>query len=145
MSEITKCALYSALAGDTALAALLGTDENGDPAVFNAAMNRLPRGTTGWSYPCITFRQDSSPVDARFVGGMVGAEFFSLEVWWEGDSSIPGERILARLKTLLHNVTLSVTSGRVYCCEVVSTTPDQYDDRLKAHVALLRVKLVVAN
>ena len=146
MSEFTKTAIYSKLTGDTALAALLGKDENAAAAVFNTTMNRLREdATTGWTYPAVTFREADGVADARFVSGSHGTEAFDFEVWWQNDSSLPGSRIAARLEALLHNKTLTVSSGKVYCCEKVSQIPDQYDDKLKVHFGLYRYKLVVGN
>ena len=146
MSEFTKKAIYSKLTGDTVLAALLGTDENDAAAVFNATMNRMQEdATTGWTYPAVTFREADGVADARFVSGSHGTEFFDFEIWAGTDSPLVIARIAARIEALLHNQTLTVSSGKVYCCENISQIPDQYDDKLKVHFGLYRYKLVVGN
>lgn len=149
MSEYTKTALYGLLTGDAALAALLGDDENGKPAVFNATMNQklrdLSTPASSWTYDCITFREADGPVDPRFTAGLVGAEFFDIEIWSQSNSAVTIPRIAARVIALLHNETLTVTSGKVYCCELVSQRLDQYDDKLHVHFGLMRLKLVVGN
>lgn len=149
MSEFTKTAIYSTFTGDTALADLLGTDENGAAAVFNATMNQKQQDiadpSKSWTYPCVTFRESDGVADSRFTTSAVGTEFFDIEVWWQTSSALTGARIAARIESLLHNRSLIVSSGRVYHCERVSQIPDQYDSKLKVHFGLYRYKLVVGN
>jgi len=145
MSEFTKTAIYTKLTGDATLATLLGHDENAKPAVFNANMNQKQQSTTGWTYPCITVREDEGSVDQRFVSGTVEAEYFDIEAWWPNDSALTGARILARIDALLHNATLTLSTGVCYNCVRVSKTPDLYDDKLKVHFGLYRYRLVVGH
>lgn len=149
MSEFTKTAIYSTLIGDSALVALLGTDENSAPAIFNAAMNQKQRDleTPGnsWTYDCITFREAAGNADPRFTSGAHGTEFFDFEVWSKATSSLNRARIAARLDALFHNVALTVSSGKVYWMERVTQVPDQYDEKLKVHFGLYRYRLIVGN
>ena len=149
MSEYTKAAIYSAQKSDTALEALLGADENFDPAIFNANMNEkqqdLADPSKSWTYPCVTFREADGTADPRFTNNAVGTEFFDFEVWWQASSALTGARIAARLDALFHNEPLTVASGHVYNCERVSQIPDNYDPKLKVHIGLYRYKLVVVN
>lgn len=149
MSETTKKAIYSLLATDATLAALLGTDENGVAAIFNANMNsKLQDQTTpgaSWTYPCITFRESSGTPDARFTSGLVEYEYFDIEVWWQDNSALTGARISGRLDTLLHNTSLTVDSGTCYDCTRVSKVADNYDDKSNTHFSLLRYQLVVSS
>jgi len=142
MSLETKTALYSVLTSDEALAALLGTDENDDPAVFNSNMNKLAQ-ESGWSYPVVIFREADGKADARFRAETVGTEIFDLEIW--GSSAKTVAEIFDEIDRILHNQTLTLESGTCYDCVRIAQNPDQYDSKLKIHFGLYRYKLVVSK
>ena len=142
MSTVTKKAFYAKLAADATLLALIGSDELGGPAIFNASMNRVAQGT-GWSFPAITFREADGANDQRLRSETVDREFYDVEVWAEGESALTVGQIAGRIETLLHNQSLTVDSGEVYDCSRVTQSPDMYDDKLNLHFGLYRYQLVV--
>jgi len=145
MSELTKKALFSILSSDTALTALIGKDENGSAAIFNATFNEVTAESKNWSYPVITFREDTTTADARFTAQTVDAEIFDIEIWAKTTSSLTIPTIHKELDRILHNKTLSLisTQGRNYDCVRIASSPDQYDSKLKLHFGLYRYKFVV--
>lgn len=149
MSASTKKAIMAKLSGDTQLIALLGGDENGDPAIFNATMNRKQRDlktpASSWTLPAITFREADGGADKRFHGVTVDSELFDIEVWADTDSALTVTNIAERLDALLHNQLLMLGSGRNYDCVRVSQNPDLYDDKLNLHFGLYRYRLVVSR
>lgn len=141
MSAVTKKALYSTLAGGTALTNLLSTDENNDPAIFNAFLNKLESP----SFPCITFRESSGSADQRFKSETVDQEIWDLEIWAKTESALVVSQIFAEVDRLLHNKTLTLETGRNYDCVRIAQNPDMYDTKLNLSFGLYRYKLVASR
>jgi hypothetical protein len=141
MSELTKKAVWGVLSGDGELAALVGKDSGGNPAIFNANFNRANPAV----FPCITFREADGSAFGGIRGETVDAEYFNIEVWAKTDSALTVPRIAERIDSLLHNKALSGTGGRIYDCARVAQAPDQYDDKLKLHFGLYRYRLVAGR
>lgn len=144
MSATTKKAIYKALSDDSALVALLGKDELNGPAIFNTSMNKLTN-RSGWSYPCITFRESDGSADSRFRESTTDSEVFDLEVWSQAESAVTPGQIADRIDELLHNQVLILESGRNYDCVRFAQIPDQYDKDIKAHFGLYRYRLAVSR
>jgi hypothetical protein len=141
MSEHTKRAIYSRLTGDIVLCAMLATDAGGNIAIYNASYNKANPAI----FPCITFREADGSADQRVTGGTVDTEYFDLEIWARTESALVVPQIAGRMDVLLHNQTLSLTSGVNYNCSRVAQAPDQWDDKNKLHFGLYRYKLVVGR
>ena len=141
MSAIIKTAIFSILTGDATLNALIGQDENGDPAVFNASYNELGNPP----FPCITFREADGSADGRFRETTIDTEYYDIEIWAQSESALTIPNIHARVDALLHNQAVTASSGTVYDCVRVTQIPDQYDKALKLHFGLYRYRLVVSR
>ncbi|MCE5199801.1 hypothetical protein LLG39_12590 [bacterium] len=149
MSDVTKTAIYSAISGDSALAALLGKDELNSPAIFNATLNQKLQDKANpgnsWTFPCITFRQEPSSTDTRFRESTVDNEIFAFEIWVETTSALTIPLIGNHLDRILHNKTLLLGSGSNYDCVRITQAPDLFDDKLNLHFGLYRYRLVVSR
>jgi hypothetical protein len=147
MSSVTKKAIYEILIGDSALVAIIGKDENGDPAVFNSTYDKVTAEIVGGAgedlYPIITFRESAGSSDQRFRAGTVDNEGFDLEIWARTESGLVVSEIANRVDQLLHNQEILVDSGAVFDCVRMMQNPDGYDEKLKLHFGLMRYRLVV--
>jgi hypothetical protein len=147
MSEATKKAIFSKLKGGTALVALLGKDENSDPAVFNKSYNQvtaeLVEAASETLYPLLTFREDIGSADLRFRAENVGSEVWDIEAWAKDESALVVPSILDSIDSLLHNQSVTVTGGTVFDCVRLSQNPDLYDEKRKLHFGLARYRLIV--
>ena len=141
MSDVTKAAVYEALAGDDDLTALLGVDENGNPAIYDSNMNKL----VDPAFPCITFREGPGSADGRIRQDTVDYETFDLEVWARDESALTIPQIHNEIDRLLHQQTLTLDTGENLDCVRLSQNPDMYDTELKLHFGLYRYRLVVSR
>lgn len=147
MSGYTKSALYDILSEDTELVESLGSDENSDPAIFNATYNQitaeLAETLTTSLYPIVTFREDNMASDMRFSESSVRTEYWSIEVWARTESGLTVPNILKHIKRLLHQQSITLDSGYTFESVLISESPDQYDSVLKLHFGLARYRLIV--
>ena len=141
VSDVTKKAVYEALAGDDDLIALLGLDENGDPAIYDSFMNKL----VDPPFPCITFREGAGSADGRVRNDTVDYETFDVEIWARDESALTIPQIHNEIDRLLHQQTLLLETGENLDCVRLSQNPDQYDPELKLHFGLYRYRLVVSR
>lgn len=144
MSAVTKAALYSTLTNSNNLIALLGTDENGAPSIFNATLNEKI-AEQGWTYPAITFREASGSADGRFREITVDSEDFDLEIWAQTTSALVVPQIHTVVDGLLHNQKIVLDSGLCFDIVRVAEQPDLYDSILKLHFGLYRYRLIAAR
>lgn len=144
MSAVTKKAIFEVLSDSTTLAALLGTDENGSPSVFNATLNEKI-SEQGWTYDAITFREAPGQADLRLRSMTVDTEYFDIEIWCQTASATAVGAIHVIVDGLLHNQRIALDSGVCFDCVRVSQEPDLYDPQLNLHFGLYRYRLVASR
>lgn len=149
MSNNTKTAIYEILTGGNTLTALLGVDENDDPAVFNATYNQITAeqvdNETDSLYPIVTYRQADDATDSRVQGSRVSVELWDFEVWARTESGTVVPAILAEIRRLLHHAAVNGGGDYVFESLLISQSPDNYNSGTGLHFGLARYRLVVRN
>lgn len=138
----TETLTGAGLAAQQALAALLGTDDTGGPAVIQGNANQAV------VYPCITFRVSGGVESLRGHDfGRRVQSIYDLEIWENRGLAETVTDIDHQVELLLDMrfhvaPVLPLTAGRCYWVEALTELDIQYDNRINAWFGLRRYAAV---